>query len=207
MPIVDGLTSAKMIRAFETTHPSLPSSPSPSPTPTLSPRAQLNSRVPIFAVSASLVEGKRQTYISAGFDGWILKPIDFKRLNIILNGIVDEGVRESCLYRPGEWECGGWFKARGEGRRSSGERSLGVSTSGSRSESATASTTGSAKGLDGSGSLQSSDSGSMTPVGDGSAKNAFFYDERLGPVKEERAGRIRTSADAIADRKEDVGGM
>ncbi|QSZ35902.1 hypothetical protein DSL72_007024 [Monilinia vaccinii-corymbosi] len=97
MPIVDGLTSAKMIRSFEKTHLNL------------SPRAKLNGRVPIFAVSASLVEGKRQTYIDAGFDGWVLKPIDFKRLNVLLEGIVDNKVRESCLYRPGEWERGGWF--------------------------------------------------------------------------------------------------
>nr|DAZ85347.1 TPA_exp: phytochrome-1 [Monilinia laxa] len=97
MPIVDGLTSTKMIRSFEKTHLNL------------SPRAKLNGRVPIFAVSASLVERERQTYIDAGFDGWVLKPIDFKRLNVLLEGIVDSKVRESCLYRPGEWEHGGWF--------------------------------------------------------------------------------------------------
>ncbi|KAA8565919.1 hypothetical protein EYC84_009730 [Monilinia fructicola] len=97
MPIVDGLTSTKMIRSFEKTHLNL------------SPRAKLNGRVPIFAVSASLVERERQTYIDAGFDGWVLKPIDFKRLNVLLEGIVDSKVREACLYRPGEWERGGWF--------------------------------------------------------------------------------------------------
>ncbi|EDN98653.1 hypothetical protein SS1G_13512 [Sclerotinia sclerotiorum 1980 UF-70] len=97
MPIVDGLTSTKMIRSFEKIHLDL------------SPRAKLNGRVPIFAVSASLVERERQTYIDAGFDGWVLKPIDFKRLNVLLEGIVNSKVRESCLYQPGEWECGGWF--------------------------------------------------------------------------------------------------
>ncbi|KAI9645174.1 hypothetical protein NHQ30_005908 [Ciborinia camelliae] len=97
MPIVDGLTSTKMIRSFEKTHLNL------------SPRAKLNGRVPIFAVSASLVERERQTYIDAGFDGWVLKPIDFKRLNVLFEGIVDSKVRESCLYQPGKWELGGWF--------------------------------------------------------------------------------------------------
>ncbi|KAJ5051764.1 uncharacterized protein L3040_001536 [Drepanopeziza brunnea f. sp. 'multigermtubi'] len=99
MPIVDGLTSTKMIRSYEKSH--LKSD--------LSPRAAGNGRVPIFAVSASLLERERQTYINAGFDGWILKPIDFKRLNILLLGIVDNEKRNSCLYKPGEWERGGWF--------------------------------------------------------------------------------------------------
>jgi CheY-like chemotaxis protein len=99
MPIVDGLTSTKMIRSFEKLHSGS----------RLSARAASNGRVPIFAVSASLVERERQTYINAGFDGWILKPIDFKRLNVLLLGIVEEDTRQSCLYKPGEWEKGGWF--------------------------------------------------------------------------------------------------
>ncbi|KAH8684598.1 putative cyanobacterial phytochrome B [Tricladium varicosporioides] len=101
MPIVDGLTSAKMIRSFEKSHPGI-----------LSLRAAVNGRVPIFAVSASLVERERQTYIDAGFDGWILKPIDFKRLNVLLLGIVEDDTRDACLYKPGEWEQGGWFHSR-----------------------------------------------------------------------------------------------
>lgn len=99
MPIVDGLTSTKMIRSFEKTHPGSG----------LSDRATLNGRVPIFAVSASLIEKDRQLYIDAGFDGWILKPIDFKRLSTLLCGIVEEHTRKHCLYKPGKWEQGGWF--------------------------------------------------------------------------------------------------
>lgn len=102
MPIVDGLTSTKMIRSFEKSFPD----------EFLSTRAALNGRVPIFAVSASLVEKNRQVYIDAGFDGWILKPIDFKRLTVIMLGIVEEETRESCLYEPGQWERGGWFAKR-----------------------------------------------------------------------------------------------
>ncbi|KAL9012940.1 MAG: hypothetical protein Q9173_002335 [Seirophora scorigena] len=99
MPIVNGLTSTKMIRSHQKTHPQV----------RLSPRAALNRRIPIFAVSASLIEREREQYIEAGFDGWILKPIDFPRLSVLLSGIVNEKTRESCLYRPGQWERGGWF--------------------------------------------------------------------------------------------------
>ncbi len=102
MPIVDGLESTKMIRSFEESH-------SPS---NLSVRASINGRVPIFAVSASLVEREFQKYVDAGFDGWILKPIDFKRLNVLLLGIVEDETRDSCLYKPGQWERGGWFHRR-----------------------------------------------------------------------------------------------
>ncbi|UNI22711.1 hypothetical protein JDV02_008573 [Purpureocillium takamizusanense] len=102
MPIVDGLTSTKIIRDVEksdehTEHSHL---------------AAINGRIPIFAVSASLVESQKQTYIDAGFDGWILKPIDFKRLNILLAGILDTRTRNSSLYAPGHWERGGWFGPR-----------------------------------------------------------------------------------------------
>ena len=99
MPIVDGLTSTKMIRSFEKTHPDH----------RLSSRAALNGRVPIIAVSASLVEKDRQVYIDAGFDGWILKPIAFNRLTELGKGIVDKKVRKENLYQPGAWESGGWF--------------------------------------------------------------------------------------------------
>ncbi|KAL8717931.1 MAG: hypothetical protein Q9225_004879 [Loekoesia sp. 1 TL-2023] len=99
MPIVNGLTSTKMIRSFAKSHPESK----------ISPRAALNGRIPIFAVSASLLEKERDEYIEAGFDGWILKPIDFQRLSVLLSGIVEEKIRESCLYKPGQWEQGGWF--------------------------------------------------------------------------------------------------
>lgn len=100
MPIVDGLTSTKMIRSFEKTHMGH----------SLSRRARLNGRIPIIAVSASLEESKRQTYIDAGFDAWILKPITFSRLQELMTGIVEPQVREEALYKPGDWERGGWFE-------------------------------------------------------------------------------------------------
>jgi CheY-like chemotaxis protein len=100
MPIVDGASSIRMIRSFEKEHLET----------CLSPRALANGRVPVFAVSASLVERNRDKYISSGFDGWVLKPIDFKRLNTLLAGIVDGEARKSCVYHPGAWEYGGWFQ-------------------------------------------------------------------------------------------------
>lgn len=102
MPIVDGYTSTKIIRSSERTHAA----------PPLSPRASLNGRIPIFAVSASLVESDREKYIDIGFDGWILKPIDFKRVDNILQGITEENARNETLYQPGKWEQGGWFTKR-----------------------------------------------------------------------------------------------
>lgn len=98
MPIVNGMTSCTMIRFFEKTHSDI-----------LSPRAAKYGRIPVIAVSASLLEKSRQTYINAGFDAWMLKPISFPRLTELMAAIVDTTVREKCLYVPGQWERGGWF--------------------------------------------------------------------------------------------------
>lgn len=99
MPIMDGGTSTARIRDFETsdTAHSIPE------------KHRLNGRVPIFAVSASLVEERRKEYMELGFDAWILKPVDFKRLQVLMDGIMHPNVRKSAAYQPGEWERGGWF--------------------------------------------------------------------------------------------------
>jgi CheY-like chemotaxis protein len=102
MPIVDGFSSTKMIRSYEKTHGQS----------CLSGRARNNGRIPIFAVSASLNEKEREKYVQTGFDGWILKPVDFKRVELLLRGIVDTDARNQCLYEPGKWERGGWFSPR-----------------------------------------------------------------------------------------------
>lgn len=90
MPIVDGIGSTKMIRE------------SASP--------DRHSGVPIFAVSASLMERDRQMYMDCGFDGWIMKPIDFHRVNHLLLGVRANEARNDSVYRPGSWEKGGWFE-------------------------------------------------------------------------------------------------
>lgn len=99
MPIADGYTATQRIRKYEA-----------NATPeALSEKAKRNARVPIFAVSASLVESEKQKYIDVGFDGWVMKPINFSRLNVLLNGLIDHEARKSATYTPGEWENGGWF--------------------------------------------------------------------------------------------------
>lgn len=88
-----------MIREFECANPDIK----------LSSKVKSNGRIPIFAVSASLVEQEMPAYIDTGFDGWIMKPIDFKRLSLILSGIQQEDVRNETTYQPNAWEKGGWF--------------------------------------------------------------------------------------------------
>jgi len=98
MPLIDGPASARAIRAFEKSF-----------VPALSNLAAAHKNIPIFAVSASLVEEERQEYIDTGFNGWILKPIRFRRLNAMISGIWNQEVKEQCLYSVGNWEQGGWF--------------------------------------------------------------------------------------------------
>ncbi|KAI0088500.1 hypothetical protein BDY19DRAFT_947972 [Irpex rosettiformis] len=71
----------------------------------------LNGRIPIFAVSASLFEVQRREMYDLGMDGWLLKPIDFKRLRTILRGVTDPVQRSRDVYRKGisNWEQGGWL--------------------------------------------------------------------------------------------------
>lgn len=98
MPIMDGGTSASQIRNFE--------SELKQPIPA---RHATHGRIPIFAVSASLYEARIVEYMDMGFDGWILKPIDFQRLNKLLVATKNPSVRSELEYVPGKWEQGGWF--------------------------------------------------------------------------------------------------
>lgn len=68
-------------------------------------------RIPILAISTNpMQEDKRFELLQAGFDGWLVKPIDFRRLENVLLGVGDTKVRREALYSPGEWEKGGgWF--------------------------------------------------------------------------------------------------
>ncbi|KAJ5720437.1 CheY-like superfamily [Penicillium malachiteum] len=92
MPIVDGLNATKMIRQQEWLH------------------STDHDRTPVFAVSASLVEKDRQIYMDAGFDGWIMKPVDFQRVHQLLDGVLSVESRIKDVYEPGMWEQGGWFE-------------------------------------------------------------------------------------------------
>lgn len=103
MPIKDGFQATKGIRGFEASNP-LQSHSRPAIT--------INGRIPIFAVSASLEPVQREYMESLGMDGWMLKPIDFKRMNIILKGITNPERRRRDAWEPGfSWESGGWLLA------------------------------------------------------------------------------------------------
>ncbi|KAH9480564.1 Cyanobacterial phytochrome B [Psilocybe cubensis] len=103
MPIMNGFESTASIRKFEQEI---------NLAQTTQCQSQiLNGRIPIFAVSASLREQQREELLHHGMDGWILKPIDFARLNEILKGITDPNQRHKDVYKPGcSWESGGWLK-------------------------------------------------------------------------------------------------
>jgi CheY-like chemotaxis protein len=81
MPILNGFEATKHIRAHEKYNP-LGARPSQPRLP-----EELNDRIPTFAVSASLCEAQWEDMVTRGMDGWMLKPIDFKRLRMILRGI------------------------------------------------------------------------------------------------------------------------
>jgi CheY-like chemotaxis protein len=103
MPLIDGLEATRLIREFETDSSSIIE---------LSPRVVRYGRIPIIAVSASLSEQCIHEYLEIGFDGWVVKPIDFKRLEAILVAIEDEQMREVLLYGGSSWDKGGWFKVK-----------------------------------------------------------------------------------------------
>ncbi len=186
MPIVDGLSSTKMIRSYEKTH-----------TDILSPRAATNGRVPILAVSASLVERERQTYIDAGFDGWILKPIDFNRLNTLMTGIVDEETRKSCLYQPGQWECGGFFDRKQRSRFKEEKRPSNRSPVEHPPRSGAEPFQPDKDSLTSESSASSGSAGGTTPVNE--PRRPLIHDERLDAT-EEITGSVQ---EKIKDRKPD----
>ncbi|EIW81252.1 hypothetical protein CONPUDRAFT_104552 [Coniophora puteana RWD-64-598 SS2] len=106
MPILNGFESTEQIRKHETTRPP----PDQLPEEQRRQSQVLNGRIPIFAVSASLFENQRGELLSYGFDGWLLKPIDFDRLRVILKGTLDRNQRKLEIYKPGRvWEAGGWL--------------------------------------------------------------------------------------------------
>lgn len=105
MPLVDGIEATRLIRAYEREH-----------SPPLSEKVKSYGRIPIIAVSASLSEPSMSDYIESGFDSWILKPIDFQRLQELITGIQDEDIRRSLLYGRSPWNRGGYFKLNGGGK-------------------------------------------------------------------------------------------
>lgn len=104
MPILDGFGATKGIRAIEKAGTKQGQLPRRS--------IALVGRIPIFAVSASLTEDQRDYMIRLGMDGWILKPIEFKRMAVLLGGITNLKLREeNAYYVSCNWEHGGWLEA------------------------------------------------------------------------------------------------
>ncbi|CAD6500859.1 BgTH12-06564 [Blumeria graminis f. sp. triticale] len=99
MPYVDGVLSTRMIRIAEK---------EAKHRGTSTPQSGRH-RVPIIAMSTQLDENSRFDYIQSGLDGWILKPIDFQRLDVVLQGLSDPKMRHEALFVPGQLKKGGWF--------------------------------------------------------------------------------------------------
>jgi CheY-like chemotaxis protein len=97
---VDGFASARLIRENEKDKAT-----------NLSFVAKELGRTPIFAVSASLKADDVDKFVDVGFDGWLLKPIDFRRLNLILTGAFSTDIRTEGLYDRSRFKLGGWFTA------------------------------------------------------------------------------------------------
>lgn len=100
MPLLDGVEATCLIRAFEKEQ---------SPPTSLSERASVYGRIPVITVSVSLVEQQLDDYVNAGFDTWILKPIDFKRLEEIMVAVDDVKARKNMSYGVEPWARKGWF--------------------------------------------------------------------------------------------------
>lgn len=95
---MDGRTAANEIRKLES-----------KPDHTNHPNSlRVDNRIPIFAVSASLYESDRDN-LSNDFDGWLLKPLDFSRVRVLLAGLQNPDKRDAEVYVQGQWERGGYF--------------------------------------------------------------------------------------------------
>ncbi|KAL3426371.1 hsp90-like protein [Phlyctema vagabunda] len=99
MPLVDGALSTRMIRYHE----------QEKYEKVQEPDSKTRRRVPIIAVSGHLEEDSRFDYIQSGFDGWITKPIDWSRLDFMLQCVKIPELRRDAIYVPGTWDQGGWF--------------------------------------------------------------------------------------------------
>lgn len=106
MPHMNGYEASAAIRRLESDSESRMSKSSKN-----RPSSAINGRLPIIAVSASLPERQKGAIDEAGMDGWILKPVDFKRLNELFLGMFERRRRKKDVYTPGAWERGGWLDA------------------------------------------------------------------------------------------------
>jgi len=104
MPILGGFEASQRIRLNENSKRCRKASAARE-------SLHIHGRIPICAISASLYERQYDELVRYGLDGWILKPIDFRRLKDILQGVTDPLARRRDVYYPGcNWEVGGWLK-------------------------------------------------------------------------------------------------
>lgn len=102
MPILNGFQATERVREMENDGPLDNQGHRQS--------HQLNGRIPIFAVSATLKEDMKDRMLTYGLDGWLLKPLDFKRLTDLMSGITDVDQRIRHKHKSGgDWERGGWL--------------------------------------------------------------------------------------------------
>jgi len=69
MPIMNGIEAVKHIREYEKTHNLI--------------------HTPIISVTANALEGDKERFLKAGFDGYVAKPIDINKLKEILSKFLD----------------------------------------------------------------------------------------------------------------------
>lgn len=92
MPICDGYTATRRIRDVESKTSDEDKKDRPD-------SHKLIGRIPIIAVSASLHERQVPELMETGMDAWLLKPINFERMRIILAGVTEDESRGAEAYQ------------------------------------------------------------------------------------------------------------
>ena len=81
MPLMNGIEATQAIRALD----------SPA-----------HKTVPIIALTANAVSGMKEMFLSNGFNDFLSKPIEMKKLDEILEKWIPEGKKEKCFSKPKE---------------------------------------------------------------------------------------------------------
>ncbi|ORY73093.1 hypothetical protein BCR35DRAFT_354215 [Leucosporidium creatinivorum] len=99
MPHMNGVETTRAIRLRETLMP-------------FSNRRSIaiNGRLPVFACSAQIEPEQMRKIVEAGFDGVLRKPINMRRLSVVVRGAVDPASRKAGALTS-KWIDGGWLEA------------------------------------------------------------------------------------------------
>ncbi|KAL4885267.1 hypothetical protein BJY04DRAFT_145318 [Aspergillus karnatakaensis] len=71
-------------------------------------------QVPILAILSTTDEPKMPSLIEDGFDGWLIQPFDYARVEQILQSVQNKPLRRREVIRIGQWYKGGWFENTGQ---------------------------------------------------------------------------------------------